>query len=138
MKIFCQKCGNGLPAHALICPKCGFENKIVDGKLNFFKFTIFILAILFIAGGFYFYRGEIVSYYKKVKIENGRIAIDVDAGNKDEFKKGFESYVFESRNLILATGGYSQIFENTTSSLICSGDGSALVFKAGFRKAKIL
>lgn len=104
MKIFCQKCGNGLPAHALICPKCGFENKIVDGKLNFFKFTIFILAILFIAGGFYFYRGEIVSYYKKVKIENGRIAIDVDAGNKDEFKKGFESYVFESRNFLKSSG----------------------------------
>ncbi len=39
--------------------------------------------------------------------------------------------VFISQQTILATGGYSQIYRNTTSSSICTGDGSALVFKEG-------
>ncbi len=39
--------------------------------------------------------------------------------------------LFESKVTILATGGYSQIYKNTTSSLICSGDGSALVLQEG-------
>lgn len=52
----------------------------------------------------------------------GCVTIDLNLG---------EIVIFESKNLILATGGYSQIFENTTSSLICSGDGSALILKAG-------
>jgi succinate dehydrogenase / fumarate reductase, flavoprotein subunit len=53
---------------------------------------------------------------------HGCLAIDLNAG---------ELTIFESKNLILATGGYSQIYRNTTSSLICSGDGSSLVFEAG-------
>ncbi len=52
----------------------------------------------------------------------GCVTIDLNSG---------EIVVFESQILILATGGYSQIYQNTTSSLICSGDGSALVFEAG-------
>ncbi len=52
----------------------------------------------------------------------GCLAIDLNSG---------ELVIFESKILILATGGYSQIYQNTTSSLICSGDGSALVFEAG-------
>ncbi len=53
---------------------------------------------------------------------HGCLAIDLNLG---------EVVIFESKNTILATGGYSQIYHNTTSSLICSGDGSALVFEAG-------
>ncbi len=53
---------------------------------------------------------------------HGCLAIDLNAG---------ELAIFKSKNLILATGGYSQIYRNTTSSLICSGDGSSLVFEAG-------
>jgi succinate dehydrogenase / fumarate reductase, flavoprotein subunit len=52
----------------------------------------------------------------------GCLAIDLNLG---------EVVIFESKNSILATGGYSQIYHNTTSSLICSGDGSALVFESG-------
>ena len=52
----------------------------------------------------------------------GCMAIDLNSG---------ELIVFESKITILATGGYSQIYHNTTSSLICSGDGSALVFQEG-------
>ena len=52
----------------------------------------------------------------------GCLTIDLNSG---------EIVIFESQILILATGGYSQIYQNTTSSLICSGDGSALVFEAG-------
>lgn len=50
----------------------------------------------------------------------GCLALDVNKG---------ELVIFESSVTIIATGGYSQIYQNTTSSLICSGDGSALVFK---------
>ena len=52
----------------------------------------------------------------------GCLAIDLNSG---------ELVIFESKIIILATGGYSQIYHNTTSSLICSGDGSALVFEEG-------
>jgi len=53
---------------------------------------------------------------------HGCLAVDMNAG---------EIVIFESSLVILATGGYSQIYQNTTSSLICTGDGSALVFKEG-------
>jgi len=52
---------------------------------------------------------------------HGCLAVDFHSG---------ELVVFESKVTIVATGGYSQIYENTTSSLICTGDGSALVLKA--------
>jgi len=53
---------------------------------------------------------------------HGCIAIDLNEG---------EIVTFTAATVILATGGYSQIFSNTTSSLICTGDGSALVLKEG-------
>lgn len=52
----------------------------------------------------------------------GCLALDLNNG---------ELIIFESKIVILATGGYSQIYQNTTSSLICSGDGSALALEAG-------
>lgn len=53
---------------------------------------------------------------------HGCLAIDLNLG---------ELVIFESKQTILATGGYSQIYSNTTSSLICTGDGSALVLEEG-------
>ena len=53
---------------------------------------------------------------------HGCLAVDLNSG---------ELVIFESSVVILATGGYSQIYQNTTSALICSGDGSALVFEEG-------
>ena len=55
---------------------------------------------------------------------HGCLAIDLNLG---------ELVIFQSKMTILATGGYSQIYQNTTSSLICSGDGSALVLKSGLQ-----
>jgi len=52
----------------------------------------------------------------------GCLALDIVNG---------ELVVFISQQTVLATGGYSQIYRNTTSSSICTGDGSALVFKEG-------
>lgn len=51
---------------------------------------------------------------------HGCLAISLNEGNL---------VVFAANQTILATGGYSQIYQNTTSSTICSGDGSALVLK---------
>jgi succinate dehydrogenase / fumarate reductase flavoprotein subunit len=59
--------------------------------------------------------------YENKKIY-GCLALDIVNG---------ELVVFISQQTILATGGYSQIYRNTTSSSICTGDGSALVFKEG-------
>ena len=53
---------------------------------------------------------------------HGCLALDLNSG---------ELVIFSASTIILATGGYSQIYQNTTSSLICTGDGSALVFKEG-------
>ncbi len=53
---------------------------------------------------------------------HGCLAFDLNSG---------ELINFSSEITVLATGGYSQIFRNTTSSLICTGDGSALAFSAG-------
>jgi succinate dehydrogenase / fumarate reductase flavoprotein subunit len=52
----------------------------------------------------------------------GCLAIDFNQG---------ELLVLTSKTLILATGGYSQIYHNNTSSSICTGDGTALVLKSG-------
>lgn len=52
----------------------------------------------------------------------GCLAIDLNEG---------KLVVFESAVNIIATGGYSQIYRNTTSSLICTGDGGGLIFKEG-------
>ena len=53
----------------------------------------------------------------------GCLSIDLTAG---------EFVIFKSKVSIIATGGYSQIYKNTTSSLICTGDGNALAARAGF------
>ncbi len=50
----------------------------------------------------------------------GCLAIDLNAG---------ELYGFFAPNVIIASGGYSQIYRNTTSSTICTGDGQALILK---------
>lgn len=52
----------------------------------------------------------------------GCLTLDINNG---------ELVVFTSNNLVLATGGFSQIFGNTTSSTICTGDGTALALKEG-------
>ena len=49
----------------------------------------------------------------------GCLAIDLNSG---------ELIIFESKNTVIATGGYSQIYQNTTSSIICTGDCLAYVF----------
>ncbi len=53
---------------------------------------------------------------------HGCLAIDLNQG---------QLVLFESAQNIIATGGYSQIYRNTTSSLICTGDGGALILKEG-------
>ena len=42
-----------------------------------------------------------------------------------------ELHCFRSRQLILATGGFGQVFASTTASGICTGDGGAMILRAG-------
>ena len=39
--------------------------------------------------------------------------------------------IIRASYVIIATGGYSQIYQTSTSSSICSGDGNGLIFRAG-------
>lgn len=39
--------------------------------------------------------------------------------------------IIKSGNVIIASGGYSQIFATATSSLVCTGDGNGLAVRAG-------
>lgn len=39
--------------------------------------------------------------------------------------------VIRSGNVIIASGGYSQVYETATSSLVCTGDGNGLAARAG-------
>lgn len=40
-------------------------------------------------------------------------------------------HCFRSRQLILATGGFGQVFASTTASSICTGDGGAMILRSG-------
>ena len=40
-------------------------------------------------------------------------------------------HIFRAHMVILATGGYSQIYHTNTSSSICTGDGNAMCLRAG-------
>lgn len=51
----------------------------------------------------------------------GCVAIDINQG---------EINIFNSMATVIATGGYSQIYHNSTSSLICTGEGLNWLFKA--------
>jgi succinate dehydrogenase / fumarate reductase flavoprotein subunit len=42
-----------------------------------------------------------------------------------------EINIFRAHMVILATGGYGQAYETNTSSSICTGDGNAMVLRAG-------
>lgn len=73
----------------------------------------------------------------KIKILNNNFAIDLLISKNKCY--GFISIDIESgainiilaNNVIIATGGYSQIYNTTTSASICTGDGNALAFRAG-------
>ena len=51
----------------------------------------------------------------------GVVAIDLNHG---------KITIFESKITIIATGGHAQIYSNTTSSSVCTGDGGGLALRA--------
>lgn len=53
---------------------------------------------------------------------NGVVSWDIEQGLLN---------IIYGTNTIIATGGYSQIYETSTSSAICTGDGNGLAVKAG-------
>lgn len=42
-----------------------------------------------------------------------------------------ELHFFHAHQVIIATGGFGQVFASTTASTVCTGDGSAMVLRAG-------
>jgi succinate dehydrogenase / fumarate reductase flavoprotein subunit len=52
----------------------------------------------------------------------GALALEIETG---------VIHVFRAHAVILATGGYGQVYQASTSSSICTGDGNAMVLRAG-------
>ncbi len=52
----------------------------------------------------------------------GVLALEFETGNL---------HIFHSKQLIIATGGYGQIYAQTTASTICTGDGNAMALRVG-------
>ena len=53
---------------------------------------------------------------------NGLLAMDIASGNL---------HAFSAPLTILATGGYGQAYSSTTAANLCTGDGNAMVLRAG-------
>jgi L-aspartate oxidase len=79
----------------------------------------------------------IVKKKKNVKIFERQFAVDLIT--EDNSVKGLivfnedskEYKIFNSNTVICATGGYGQIFKNTTNPEIATGDGLAMAYRAG-------
>ena len=41
--------------------------------------------------------------------------------------------IFEAKNIIIATGGASQIYQNSTSATICTGDGAGMILRSNLQ-----
>lgn len=54
----------------------------------------------------------------------GVVALEIETG---------DIHVFQAHVTILATGGFGQIYAATTASSICTGDGNAMVLRAGLQ-----
>ena len=52
----------------------------------------------------------------------GTLAFELDTG---------QLHMFQASQTIIATGGYGQVYSQTTASTICTGDGNAMVLRAG-------
>ena len=55
---------------------------------------------------------------------HGAVAIDLNEGTTN---------IFNAQHTIIATGGYSQIYKNATSSSICTGDGNAMLLRCALQ-----
>ncbi len=53
----------------------------------------------------------------------GALALELETGSL---------HLFRSKQLIIASGGFGQIYAQTTASTICTGDGNAMILRAGF------
>ena len=74
---------------------------------------------------------------KKVSFYNYNFAIDLIMRDNQchgvicwDIENGILN-IIRANNVIIATGGYSQIYATATSSAICTGDGNGLVLRAG-------
>ena len=52
----------------------------------------------------------------------GVICLDIENGGIN---------ILNAQNTVIATGGYSQIYQTATSAAICTGDGNGLAARAG-------
>lgn len=73
-------------------------------------------------GVVYFNYNYAINLLLETQSARGVVAIDIEHGTIN---------VIRAPHIIIATGGYSQIYQTSTSSSICSGDGCGLIYRSG-------
>lgn len=114
MKIYCQQCGNELKNGILICPKCGFENKILGRGKRLYKIAFFFLGIIVVIGISFSYREVLFSYFEEITGENIGVTNteDLDMDKKNDFKRAFDKYYYAHR-VFFKSSGLMYINKNT-------------------------
>lgn len=109
MKIYCQQCGNDLKEGIVICPKCGFENKIAKKnkrKLIFVTtLTIFVVGIVSFALLYKFNKvtlptvvNDTLSKYLGKKEYNGGDLIANSLNQRADGAKNLQAWIKDSRD----------------------------------------
>lgn len=110
MKIFCQQCGNELKDGVVICPKCGFENKIVKGRSRkkFVTIAFILLIFMIMAVGLALYKYDklklpsnikpLISRYLGVKEYVGKDLIKDSISPREEGAKNLQAQISDSRD----------------------------------------
>jgi len=109
MKIFCQKCGNELKEGVVICPKCGFENKVAKKNRKIRLLLLFILPLIVsiaLLTTLYF-KGKIkipenidksISSIVGIKEYSGKDLIENSLKQREEGSYNWEAYIKDERD----------------------------------------
>lgn len=109
MKIFCQQCGTDLKEGVVICPKCGFENKIARKKKGRFIFLALLTLIIFgLSATILLYKFnkitlpkeaiDILSKYLGKKEYSGKDLIANSISQRTEGAKNLVAWIKDSRD----------------------------------------
>ena len=108
--MFCQNCGNKLKKGILICPKCGYDNKITKVQSKGKKIVLIIIGILFfiilsvylsVYSGYFKLPKNIESKLQEFRILPQYMGNDLVNGSnrsRDEGAKNLEAQIIDSRD----------------------------------------
>lgn len=78
---------------------------------------------------------EEVGKRENIEVIEGAFAIDILTYGKKAggilVKRNSELYALLAKSIVIATGGIGQVYKNTTNSLVATGDGVGMAYRAG-------